>query len=195
MSSPSYPTTAAADLQQDLVRAGFYPQMIQDVLAEAMFARPVLDHYVHLETHFDRTEVHRHITVLVLSDSALFIIHVDDQQLDEHGSEIVAQVSTEMIALKRIASVATSYVFQQPQHYRTGEEVRELTFGLSWNGTTRLDIAPAGCGDPECDADHGATGTAQPEDLVIRVSAEADGQSAVNKARGFAVRLRQATDF
>ncbi|WP_431709604.1 DUF5998 family protein [Glutamicibacter uratoxydans] len=195
MSSPSYSTTAAADLQQDLVRAGFYPQMIQDVLAEAMVNRPVLDHYVHLETHFDRTEVHRHITVLVLSDAALFIIHVDDQQLDDHGSEIVAQVSTEMTALKRIASVATSYVFHQPQHYRSGEEVRELTFGLSWNGTTRLDLAPAGCGDPACDADHGLSGTAQPEDLVIRVSAEADGQNAVNKARRFAVRLRQATSF
>ena len=195
MSSPSYSTTAAVELQQDLVRAGFYPQMIQDVLSEAMYTRPILDHYVHLETHFDRTEVHRHITVLVLSDNSLFIIHVDDQQLDDHGQQVVAQVSTEMISLKRIASVATSYVFHQPQHYRSGDAVRELTFGLSWNGTTRLDLTPAACADPECDADHGVTGTAQPEDLVIRVSAEADGQDAVNKARSFAVRLRQATDF
>ncbi|GAB3619286.1 DUF5998 family protein [Glutamicibacter sp. PS] len=195
MTSETYSTTAGAELQQDLVRAGFYPQMVQDVLAEAMLTRPVLDHYVHLETHFDRTEVHRHITVLVLSDEVLFIVHVDDQQLDDDGRDVVAQVSTEMISLKRIASVATNYVFHQPQDYRRGEEVHELTFGLSWNGTSRVDLAPAGCADPQCDADHGLTGTTQPEDLVLRVSAQADGQQAVNKARGFAVRLRQATIF
>ncbi|MGO2051762.1 cell wall biosynthesis glycosyltransferase [Arthrobacter sp. MYb229] len=193
MNSPTYSTTAGAELQHDLVRAGFYPQMVQDVLAEAMMSQPVLDHYVHLETHFDHTEVHRHITVLVLSEKVLFIIHVDDQQLDDHGNNVVAQVSTEMISLRRIASVATNYVYHQPQHYRTGDEVRELTFGMSWNGTSRIDLAPAPCTDPQCDADHGLNGTAQPEDLVIRVSAEADGQRAVNKAREFAVRLRQET--
>lgn len=105
----------------------------------------------------------------------------------------MAQVSTEMIALHRIASVATNYVYHQPQHYRTGDEVRELTFGMSWNGTRRIDLEPASCADPQCDADHGLSGTAQPEDLVIRVSAEADGQRAVNKAREFAVRLRHET--
>lgn len=68
MNSPTYSTTAGAELQHDLVRAGFYPQMVQDVLAEAMMSQPVLDHYVHLETHFDHNEVHRHITVMVLSE-------------------------------------------------------------------------------------------------------------------------------
>ncbi|GAA2949669.1 DUF5998 family protein [Glutamicibacter bergerei] len=193
MNSPTYSTTAGAELQHDLVRAGFYPQMVQDVLAEAMMSQPVLDHYVHLETHFDHNEVHRHITVMVLSEKVLYIIHVDDQQLDDHGKDVMAQVSTEMIALHRIASVATNYVYHQPQHYRTGDEVRELTFGMSWNGTRRIDLEPASCADPQCDADHGLSGTAQPEDLVIRVSAEADGQRAVNKAREFAVRLRHET--
>lgn len=193
MNSPTYSTTAGAELQHDLVRAGFYPQMVQDVLAEAMMSQSVLDHYVHLETHFDHNEVHRHITVMVLSEKVLYIIHVDDQQLDDHGKDVMAQVSTEMIALHRIASVATNYVYHQPQHYRTGDEVRELTFGMSWNGTRRIDLEPASCADPQCDADHGLSGTAQPEDLVIRVSAEADGQRAVNKAREFAVRLRHET--
>ena len=193
MNSPTYSTTAGAELQHDLVRAGFYPQMVQDVLAEAMMSQPVLDHYVHLETHFDHNEVHRHITVMVLSENVLYIIHVDDQQLDDHGKDVMAQVSTEMIALHRIASVATNYVYHQPQHYRTGDEVRELTFGMSWNGTRRIDLEPASCADPQCDADHGLSGTAQPENLVIRVSAEADGQRAVNKAREFAVRLRHET--
>ncbi|MFC9933174.1 DUF5998 family protein [Glutamicibacter sp. NPDC127525] len=193
MSSPTYSTTPGAELQHDLVRAGFYPQMVQDVLAEAMMGQPVLDHYVHLETHFDHTEVHRHITVMVMSEKVLFIVHVDDQQLDDHGKDVMAQVSVEMISLARIASVTTSYVYHQPQHYSAADPVKELTFGLSWNGTKRIDLAPAACADPQCDADHGLNGTSQPEDLVIRVSAEADGQQAVNKAREFAVRLRLAT--
>lgn len=193
MSSRTYSTTPGAELQHDLVRAGFYPQMVQDVLAEAMMGQPVLDHYVHLETHFDHTEVHRHITVMVMSEKVLFIVHVDDQQLDDHGKDVMAQVSVEMISLARIASVATSYVYHQPQHYSAADPVKELTFGMSWNGTKRIDLAPAACGDPQCDADHGFNGTSQPEDLVIRVSAEADGQQAVDKAREFAVRLRLAT--
>ncbi len=193
MSSPTYSTAPGAELLDDLVRAGFYPQMVQDVLAEAMAGQPVLDHYVHLETHFDHTEVHRHITVMVKSEKVLFILHVDDQPLDDHGKDVMAQVSVEMIALSRIASVATSYVYHQPQHYSSADAVKELTFGMSWGGTKRIDLAPAACGDPQCDADHGLNGTSQPEDLVIRVSAEADGQRAVNKAREFAVRLRLAT--
>ena len=193
MSSSTYSTGAFAQLQQDLAKAAFYPQMIQDVLAEAMGQAPVLEHLVHLETHFDHAEVHRHITVLVLSDKAMFIIHVDDQQMDSHGREVMAQISTEMISLQRISLVATNYIFAQPQHYSASSQVRELTSGVSWNGTKRIDLAPAMCEDPQCDADHGLNGTSQPEDLVIRVSAEADGQPAVDKARAFAVRLRQAS--
>jgi len=193
MSFATYSTTAGAELQNDLVRAGFYPQMVQDVLAEAMLDQPVVDHFVHLETHFDQNEVHRHITVMVRSHKVLFILHVDDQQLDDHGKDVMAQVSVEMIKLDRIESVATSFVYHQPQHYSKADPVRELTFGLSWDGTKRIDLAPASCGDPQCDADHGLNGTSQPEDLVLRVSAEADGQNAVDRAREFAVRLRLAT--
>ncbi|ALD64301.1 DUF5998 family protein [Glutamicibacter soli] len=193
MSSATYSTTAGADLQHDLVRAGFYPQMVQDVLAEAMLDLPVVDHFLHLETHFDHTEVHRHITVMVRSEKVLFIVHVDDQQLDDHGHDVMAQVSVEMVSLARIESVATSYVYHQPQHYSGTDLVRELTFGMSWDGTKRIDLAPAECADPQCDADHGLNGTSQPEDLVLRVSSEADGQRAVDKAREFAVRLRLAT--
>jgi len=93
MSSATYSTTAGAELQHDLVRAGFYPQMVQDVLAKAMLDQPVVDHLLHLETHFDHTEVHRHITVMVRSEKVLFIVHVDDQQLDDHGKDVMAQVS------------------------------------------------------------------------------------------------------
>ena len=35
---------------------------------------------------------------------------------------------------------------------------------------SRIDLEPASCGDPPCDADHGYTGTASNDDLALRVS-------------------------
>lgn len=64
---------------------------------------------------------------------------------------------------------------------------------MTWAGGQRIDLAPAGCADPQCDADHGYTGTSAREDLVLRVAAEAEGQSAVDAAVSFARALRRAT--
>lgn len=181
------------DLQADLDRAGFYPKMVADIIDEALDGRETGAHLVHLETHFDQHEVHRHITVLVLAEDVLLVAHVDDQQLDEKGKEVMAQVSTELVQLSKVTTVATSYVYHQPQNYNTGDMVKELTLGIAWAGAQRIDLAPAGCADPACDADHGYTGTSQQEDLVLRVSAEADGVNAVTAARGFAKSMRRAS--
>lgn len=181
------------DLQADLDRAGFYPKIVSDIIEEALDGREAGGHLVHLETHFDQHEVHRHITVLVLAEDVLLVTHVDDQQLDEKGKEVMAQISSELVQLSKVTTVATSYVYHQPQNYRTGDMVKELTLGIAWAGAQRIDLAPAGCSDPACDADHGYTGTSQQEDLVLRVSAEADGAAAVNAARTFAKAIRRAS--
>ncbi len=181
------------DLQADINRAGFYPKIVSDVIDEALDGRDPGDHLVHLETHFDHNEVHRHITVLVLAQDVLLVAHVDDQQLDDKGKEIMAQISTELVQLSKVTTVATSYVYHQPQNYRSGDPVKELTLGIAWAGAQRIDLAPAGCPDPECDADHGYTGTSQQEDLVLRVSAEADGAPALTAARNFAKAIRRAS--
>ena len=39
----------------------------------------------------------------------------------------------------------------------------------------RIDLEQAGCADPECEADHGYTGTMVGDDLTVRMSAAADG--------------------
>ena len=49
-----------------LQKAGFYPRLVADVVDDALDGRECVAHLVHLETHFDRAEVRRHITVLVL---------------------------------------------------------------------------------------------------------------------------------
>ena len=48
-----------------------------------------------------------------------------------------------------------------------------LTIG--WGGVGRIDLEPAGCADPDCDADHGYTGVLASDDFSLRVSAAADG--------------------
>jgi hypothetical protein len=40
----------------------------------------------------------------------LVITHVDDQQLDEAGEQIVAQISTESVPVAQIRSVVLSYM-------------------------------------------------------------------------------------
>ncbi len=44
---------------------------------------------------------------------------------------------------------------------------------------SRIDLEPATCSDPQCDADHGYTGVFASDDFSLRVSAAADGSDAV----------------
>ncbi|GAA1339594.1 DUF5998 family protein [Arthrobacter roseus] len=180
------------DLDAALERSGFYPMLVADVVHDALDGRAPLSHVVQLETHFDRTEVHRHITVLVLTEDMLVVAHVDDQQLDDAGEHVMAQISTESVPVSQIRSVVLSYVYAQPQNYTSTDQARELTLAIAWTGGQRLDMGPAGCADPECDADHGYTGTIAQEDIVLRVSVEADGAEAVENAKFFARSLRKA---
>ncbi|MGW9412838.1 DUF5998 family protein [Arthrobacter cupressi] len=183
-------STQGQSLEQALQRAGFYPVLVADVVDDALDGRDCLAHLVHLETHFDRAEVRRHITVLVLTEDMLVITHVDDQQLDDAGEQIVAQISTESVPVAQIRSVVLSYMYAQPQNYKPSDPVRELTLSIAWSGGQRLDVGPASCGDPQCEADHGYTGTISQEDIVLRISSEADGPRAVHDAKVFARALR-----
>jgi hypothetical protein len=177
-------------LEGALQQAGFYPRLVADVVDDALDGRDCVAHLVHLETHFDRAEVRRHITVLVLTSDMLVITHVDDQQLDDAGEQIVAQISTESVPVAQIRSVVLSYMYAQPQNYKPSDPVRELTLAIAWSGGQRLDMGPASCGDPQCEADHGYSGTIAQEDIVLRISAEADGLQAVQDAKLFARALR-----
>ncbi|WP_125610939.1 DUF5998 family protein [Specibacter cremeus] len=187
---PATSETAGRDLEASLQRAGFYPLLVSDVVNDALDGRDCLSHLVHLETHFDRNEVHRHITVLVLTDDMLVVTHVDDQQLDDAGEQVMAQVSTESVPVSQIRSVVLSCTYSQPQDYKPSDPVRELTLAIAWSGSQRLDVVPADCADPACEADHGYTGTVALEDIGLRISAEADGLQAVQDAKAFARALR-----
>lgn len=57
----------------------------------------------------------------------------------------------------------------------------------------RVELEPATCGDPQCDADHGYTGSITGDDLSLRISADAEGENALAEAVAFARTLSAAT--
>lgn len=185
-----------ADLALDIDRAGFYPQLVADVMGQQLGDREILSHYVHVETHFGYDDLHRHITVLVLAEgNVLAALHLNDlDDLDDepqHGSAR-ASVATEIVPLSKIGSCVVTTGYDNPQGYTPGEPPSEVTLVLSWAGGARMEFVPNLCDGPNCDADHGYMGTRIAEDLVLRIAGKADGPQAVNKALTFSRRLRDA---
>ena len=182
-----------AELHRDLDRAGYYPELVADVLDVALADEPVVAHLVQPETTFDASEVRRHVTVLVLTPTRLVVAHVDDHPADREHPSASAAATTEAVPLREVRSVALTHVVSDPQRHHAGDGPVEVTLALGWGSVSRIDLEPAGCDDPQCEADHGMTGTLSPDDVVVRVSAAAEGTQAVRAAVAFARRLSAAT--
>ena len=139
---------------------------------------------VHHEATFDRDELRRHLTVLVLTPTRLVVGHTDDHPPDEISSSPHATTSTESVRIDRIDSVVVSRVVDDPAKHPVSEVPREVVLTLGWGAISRLDLEPAVCADPECEADHGYTGTATLDDFSVRVSQAADGVDGVTGCVG-----------
>jgi len=184
---------ASTALRQDLHRAGYYPELVADVLDVALADEPVVAHLVHPETTFDATEVRRHVTVLVLTPTRLVCAHVDDHPADLEHPSASASATTESVPLGELRSVALTHVVPEPAKHKAGQPALELTLAIGWGAVSRVDLEPATCGDPSCDADHGFTGSLTPDDVVVRVSAAAEGIDSVRAATAFARVLSAAS--
>ena len=93
-----------------------------------------------------------------------------------------------------ISSVALTRVIADPASYLPGATTpAEVVLTIGWNVLSHLEIEPAHCGDENCEADHGYTGTMTADDLTVRVSAAADGPEAVQQVMSFARALTEAT--
>ena len=181
------------DLRTQVERAGYYPTLVCDVLDVAVAGEEVRSHLVYPETTFDRDEVRRHVTVLVLTPTRLVVAHADDHEPDALSPEPYASASTEAVALKQVRSVVLTHAVTRPEKHRSGATPRELTLTIGWGSLNRIDLEPAGCSDPDCEADHGYTGTSALEDITLRVSADAEGSEAVLAAVAFARAVSAAT--
>jgi len=180
-------------LRTDIQRSGYYPDLVADALSTALAGEPLSAYVVHHEATFDRDELRRHVTVLALTPTRLIVGHTDDHPADEHNPVATASASTEAVRLERVDSVVVTRVVAEPARHSAGGRAAEVVLTIGWGAVSRIDLEPAACGDPSCEADHGYTGTSSNDDLSLRVSEVADGAEVVAQALAFATALSQAT--
>lgn len=181
-------------LRADLEATGYFPALVEDSILMALGGEEFVAHVVHHEPTFDRDEIRRHLTVLLLTPTRLLIGHTDEQPADGRprvGAQ--ASSSTEAIPLGLVNAVALTRVVDRPESYRAGMGCSEAWLSVSWGAMRRIDLEPAGCADPTCEADHGLTGTMSPDDLTVRMSAAADGADNVRRLVEFATTLQRVT--
>lgn len=197
---------SSSSLLAAIERSGYYPALVAEAVEDAVGSEKVLGHLVHQETTFDADEVRRHVTVLAVTPTRLIAGHTDEYGSDDPmapvppgspesatGAKAYATTSTETVPLHRISSVVVSRVVEDPANHKPGTPPREVVLTIGWGVVSRLDLEPANCGDPHCEADHGYTGTVTGDDLSLRVSTGADGPDAVRMTLEFAQALAAAT--
>jgi hypothetical protein len=185
------------DLRAAIDRCGYYPDVVAEALDDAVAGEPVRSFVVHHEPTFDRDEVRRHVTVLALTPTRLVVGHTDEHPPDDVLPEPSASTSTEAVPLAGVTLVVVNRMVANPA---TGSDsaarragVNEAVLTVGWGAVGRLDLEPATCGDPECEADHGYTGSVSADDFSIRVSSAADGAESVDHLLDFARSLSAAT--
>ena len=185
--------TTTQGLRSAIERSGYYPTLVSEAVESAVGTEPVSAFLVHQETTFDANEVRRHVTVLVLTEGRFIVSHTDEQGADDTSPVPYATTSTESVRIDRISSVVVSRVVANPETYTRGTLPREVVLTIGWGAVSRIDLEPAACGDPNCEADHGYTGSSTADDLSLRVSEAGDGPETVAQALTFAHALSEAT--
>ena len=188
-------TRATADgLRTAIERSGYYPDLVTDAVSSALGPEPIVSYVVVHDAMFDPgMEVRRHITVLVLTPSRLIYSHTDEHPAEEPDGRPQAETSTEAISFSRISSVVLTRVVPDPASYVAGVTMpSEVLLTIGWNVLSHVELEPAHCGDENCEADHGYTGTITADDLSLRVSEAADGEDGVRSVLSFARALSAA---
>ena len=180
-------------LRQDIERSGYYPALVDDSLSTALGDEELVDFVVHHEATFERDELRRHATVLALTDNRLIMQHTDEHPPDDTYPSHYATSVTEAVMLTAVESVVVTRVVPNPESYTPDGAASEVVLTIGWGAVRRIELEPATCGDPQCDADHGYSGTAAADDLSLRFSAAADGEQVVHRALSFASSLSRAT--
>jgi hypothetical protein len=187
---------ATADgLRAAIERSGYYPGLVADAVSSALGSETVVSYVVHHDAVFDPAmEVRRHMTVLVLTPTRLIYSHTDEDPAEEPGDHPQAETSTEAVRFSRISSVAVTRVVPDPASYVPGVTMpSEVMLTIGWNVLSHVELEPAHCGDENCEADHGYSGTITADDFTLRVSEAADGDGAVRQVLAFAGALAEAT--
>lgn len=181
-------TDQSSDLFAAISAAGYYPEAVSAGLRDTLASEEVRGFVLQHEPTFDRDEVRRHMTVLALTPGRLILAHTDEHPADEMLAEPYTSTTSEAVPVEAVKSVVVTRVVSQ-----TGSDPAEAVLTIGWGVLSRVDLEPARCADPECEADHGYTGNIAGDDFTLRVSAAADGGSAVQRLLAFARILSSAT--
>jgi hypothetical protein len=179
------------ELRKAIDRTGYYPEVVADGVRAAVAGEQVVSFFVHHEPTFDHDEVRRHLSVVVLTPTRLILAHTDEHPGDDLLPEPYTSTSTEAVRLTSVKSVVVTRMVANPSSGPAAPAEAVMTIG--WGGVSRVDLEPAGCSDPQCDADHGYTGVLSSDDFSLRVSAAADGADAVTSLLAFAEALSART--
>ncbi len=176
-------------LQSDLERHGYYPQLVFQALDSALGPELLLAYVVHQEATFERDELRRHMSVLALTQTRLIVSHTDEHS---HEGSAYASTSNESVRLGAIDTVVLNRVIKDPLGAE-GPLISEVVLTIGWGAVSRIELEPASCGEPECDAEHGFIGTTTNDDFSLRVSQAADGDDTVAQVLQFADTLSQSS--
>jgi len=185
----------SADLGAAIEQTGYYPAVVREGVLSAVAGERVVSFLVHHEPTIDRDEVRRHITVVVLTPTRLILCHTDEHAPDDLLPMPYTSTSTEAIKLDQVRSVVVNRMVANPAEV-TSTPVpapAEAVVTIGWGGINRIDLEPADCADPQCEADHGYTGVLASDDFSLRLSSAADGQAAVDRLLAFAETLSTST--
>ncbi|WP_405058642.1 DUF5998 family protein [Kribbella sp. NBC_01505] len=190
---------ASPELRAAIDHCGYYPDVVTDSLAIAIADEPIRAFVLQHEPTFDRDEVRRHITILALTPTRLIVGHTDEHAADDLIRAPYASTSTEAIPLSRVNAVVVNRVVPNPAGYASGKSDPAVSGGgevvltIGWGMVNRIDLEPAVCADPNCEADHGYTGSVAADDISLRISAAADGPAGIQQVLDFARALSFAT--
>lgn len=181
------------ELFEAVSRSGYYPEVVAAGLKDALAGEVVIDYVLHHEPTFDRDEVRRHMTVLVLTDSRLVLVHTDEHPPDEMLTKPYTSTTSEAVPVSSVKSVVVTRMVTSTSKLPATNVPAEAVMTIGWGAVSRLDLEPARCGDPDCEADHGYTGNIAGDDFTLRLSATADGKVAVQRMLAFARSLSART--
>jgi len=186
-------TDRSSDLRASIEASGYYPEVVADAVFAAVAGEPVEAFLVHHEPTIDeRDEVVRHVTVLTLTPSRLILGHTDEHAPDDLLPAPYTSSTSEAVLLSSVKTVVVSRMVANPAQY-SGSSASEAVLTIGWGAVGRIDLEPATCGDPNCDADHGYTGVLSGDDFSLRVSAAAEGPDMVSDLLAFADALSART--
>ena len=187
----------ADELRAGVEASGYYPNVVLDGISAALAGEPVRSFVVHHEPTFDRDEVRRHVTVVALTATRLVVGHTDEHPAADLLPEPYTSTTTEAIPLTTISLVVVNRMVANPDRFGgaalPADAASEAVVTIGWGAVGRVDLEPAACNDPACEADHGYTGSISADDFSLRVSAAADGAGAVDRLLTFARDLSAAT--